>query len=168
MANFFGVSFNAAKSNFFDREKVMRAVSRGKRRVLSKFGAFVRTRARTSLRYRKETSRPGSPPAAHKSMMRLKTNKKGEQKRQSVSPLRDFLFFSFDVQRESVVIGPVSLNGKVSASTLPALEYGGRSVVRRGKRTVSVTIAARPFMRPAFAAELPGMRSLWRNSVKAA
>jgi hypothetical protein len=50
-------TFQAAKQGFFDRAKVKNAVDAGTRRVLSRFGAFVRTRARTSIRKRKGTHR---------------------------------------------------------------------------------------------------------------
>jgi hypothetical protein len=59
------MTFQAAKGSFFDRAKVKNAVDAGTRRVLSRFGAFVRTRARTSIRKRKGTSPPGGPPHAH-------------------------------------------------------------------------------------------------------
>jgi hypothetical protein len=59
------MTFRAAKQGFFDRAKVKRSVDAATRRVLSKFGAFVRTRAKTSIRKKKGTSPPGSPPYSH-------------------------------------------------------------------------------------------------------
>jgi len=53
------MTFQAAKQGFFSREKVKRSVDAGTRKVLSKFGAFVRQRAKTSIRKRKGTSPPG-------------------------------------------------------------------------------------------------------------
>ena len=43
---------------FFDSEIVKRAMDAATRRALSKFGAFVRTRAKTSIRKRKAISAP--------------------------------------------------------------------------------------------------------------
>jgi hypothetical protein len=37
-----GMTLQAAKGGFFDREKVKRSVDAGTQKVLSKFGAFVR------------------------------------------------------------------------------------------------------------------------------
>ena len=75
------------KQLFFDSPKVVRAVDRTTRRVLSKFGAFVRRTARSSIRKRKRTSEPGSPPSSHTGL------------------LKRFIFFGYDAQKRSVVIG---------------------------------------------------------------
>lgn len=136
---------------FFDRPKVKRAVDAARRRVLSKGGAFIRQTARTSIRKRKGTSKPGSPPYSH------------------VGLLRRFILFGYDRQTESVVIGPVGIKG----STAPrVLELGGTTTVtrrRRGKRTERrVRVAARPYMNPALEKERPKLPELWRNSVKGA
>jgi hypothetical protein len=164
-----GLTVRAAKRNFFDREKVQRAVDRATHRTLSKFGAFVRQRARTSIRYRKKTSAPGTPPHARRSMLRLKKRRKdGSTRAQMVSPLREFIFFAYEESRKSVVIGPALLNGRTGAKALKALEYGGPSVIveeRTGKRK-QITIRARPFMRPARDAELPAFRQMLKNSVR--
>ncbi len=139
------------KQMFFDRPKVKRAVDAARRRVLSKAGAFIRQTARTSIRKRKGTSKPGSPPYSH------------------VGLLRRFILFGYDRQSESVVIGPVGIKG----STAPrVLEQGGTTTVtrgRRGKRTERrVRVAARPYMNPALEKERPKLPELWRNSVKGA
>ncbi len=139
------------KQMFFDRPKVKRAVDAARRRVLSKAGAFIRQTARTSIRKRKGTSKPGQPPHSH------------------VGLLRRFILFGYDRQSDSVVVGPVGFR----ASTAPrVLERGGTTTVtrrRRGKRTERrVRIAARPYMNPALEKELPKLPDLWRNSVKGA
>ncbi len=141
-----GMTFQAAKGGFFDREKVKRSVDAGTRRVLSKFGAFVRQRARTSIRQRQGTSPPGSPPYSH------------------VGLLRKFILFAYDPQRRSVVIGPTRLRDDSQAPRL--LEHGGTAVLedRGGKRRARYR--PRPFMRPAFEAEQPQLPTLWRASVR--
>jgi len=136
---------------FFDRPKVVRAVDRGARKVLSKFGAFVRTAARHSIRKRKAVSQPGSPPSSH------------------VGLLRKLIYFGYDPSRRSVVIGPTPLNQKVGDAPA-ALEHGGTSTVVEGlrgrRRKRKVRIASRPYMRPAFEHEKPKLPAMWRASVK--
>lgn len=138
-----GFKINSAKGLFFDRKPVVDAVDRATRQVLSRFGAFVRQRARTSMKRRKGASPAGSPPYAHLGL------------------IKQFLFFVFEAARRSVIIGPAQLN-KATGDALEKLEYGG-TATRRGQQ---VTYRARPFMRPAFQAELQGLPDLWRNSVK--
>ncbi len=143
----YSVGLSAMKGMFFDRAKVQSAINVATRRVLSRFGAFVRQRARTSIRKRKGISPPGQPPYSH------------------VGTLRSGILFGYDMGRQSVVIGPVALR---SGGVIPkALEYGGTSFVRsRRGATERATVQARPFMRPALAAELPGLPAMWRNSVR--
>ena len=135
------------KQMFFDKKAVIGAVDRATRNVLSKFGAFVRTAARSSIRKRKAVSQPGSPPSSHTGL------------------LRKLIYFGFDANRRSVVIGPTPLNRTTEAP--PLLEYGGRTRLkgRKGK-AVTATYKARPFMGPALRQELPKLPSMWANSVK--
>jgi len=135
------------KSMFFDTAKVKKAVSSGTRKVLSKFGAFVRTAARHSIRKRKAVSEPGQPPSSH------------------VGLLRKLIYFGYDPTRRSVVIGPTPLHGTAEAP--PLLEYGGRAR-RRGRkgRNVMASYRARPFMGPSFEREKPKLPAMWRDSVR--
>lgn len=119
------------------------AVDKATRKVLSRFGAFVRTAARSSIRRRKRTSRPGEPPTSWTGL------------------LRKFLFFSFDHHSRSVVIGPVRLNRKQGEAPR-LLEHGGPAV-RRNRRVV---YAPRPYMGPAFENEQSQLPDLWRDSIK--
>ena len=139
------------KEMFFDRGKVRRKTDSATRRVLGKFGAFVRRAARSSIRRRKRTSAPGEPPSSHTGL------------------LRKFIFFGYDAERRSVVIGPQRLNQKVGDAP-HALEHGGISTVvegLRGKRKKRrVKLAARPYMGPAFEQEQPKLPAMWRDSVK--
>jgi len=140
------------KQMFFDRKAVTSRVDRATRKVLSRFGAFVRIGARHSIRKRTAISAPGEPPSSHTGL------------------LRKFIFFGYDRDRRSVVIGPQRLNQKVGDAP-HALEYGGPSTVveglrgRRKKRRIK--IAARPFMGPAFEREKPKLPAMWADSVKA-
>ena len=80
-----------AKGMFFDRKVVTNAVDRAARRVLSRFGAFVRRGARSSIRKRKRVAEPGMPPSSHTGL--LKRN----------------IFFLYEPHHSSVVIGPTLL-----------------------------------------------------------
>jgi len=138
-------------SLFFDRPKVRRAIDHARRRSLSKAGAFIRQRARTSIRKRKRVSRPGQTPTSHTGL------------------LRRFIFFGYDRRTESVVVGPVGFR----RSRVPSvLEVGGRTVMQsrrrgRGQKKRTVRIAARPYMRPALEKERSNLPTVWRNSVRA-
>jgi hypothetical protein len=135
------------KAMFFDTRAVTSRVDPATRRVLSKFGAFVRTGARHSIRKRKAISQPGDPPSSH------------------VGLLRKLIYFGYDGTRKSVVIGPTPLHGTVEAP--PLLEYGGRTRLkgRKGK-AVMATFRARPFMGPAFEREKPKLPAMWAGSVR--
>lgn len=186
-------SVASRQASFFDREAIIKLMDKTTHKVLSKFGAFTRQRARTSLRYKEGISAPGSPPHAHKTMTRNKTNKQGVTKRTSSSPLRDFTYFSYDRGAKSVIIGPAKTNQvffdrhrKPVTGTVPeVLEYGGeitilewlragqwqradlrsrRRLAERPTRYRTVTIRARPWMGPAFEAELPQLMKFWQDA----
>lgn len=141
-------SVRDAKNGFFDRAAVMGAMDVTARKVLSKFGAFVRRSAQFSIRSRKGFSAPGSPPHGHTGL------------------LRKFIFFSWDNNRRSVVIGPAKLNGRASNDALRALEFGGRFARRGRAGTYTAKYPARPFMGPAFNANLPKLPGMWANALK--
>jgi len=139
---------------FFDTPKVKRAVNRAKRRSLSRAGAFIRTRARTSMRRRRGSAAPGEPPHAHE------------------GSLRRLILFAYDPAVDSVVVGPLGFRNSAIPGTL---EFGGKEVVKRrrtlksGKRVIEskrVNIAARPYMGPALKKELPNIPRQWANSVR--
>jgi hypothetical protein len=141
-----GITFQQAKKGFFDREAVHRSVDAASRRVLSKFGAFVRQRAKTSIRSRKGTSPPGSPPFSH------------------VGLLRKFILFAYDPQRKSVVIGPTLIRAESVAPRL--LEHGGETTLETKRGSQRARYRPRPFMGPAFIAEQAQLPALWKNSVR--
>lgn len=140
------MTFQRAKQGFFDRDKVQRAVEASTRKVLSKFGAFVRQRAKTSIRNRKGTSPPGQPPYSHTGL------------------LRKFVLFAYDPARKSVVIGPTLTQEGSEAPRL--LEHGGETTLEIGGKKRRARYRPRPFMGPAFEEEKQQLPSLWRNSVR--
>lgn len=135
---------------FFDKKSVTSQVDRTTRRVLSRFGAFVRRTARSSIRKRKRISEPGQPPSSH------------------IGLLKKFIFFGYEPRKHSVVIGPVRLSekGRGEPPGAPALlEHGGTTTLtRRGKRK-RARFRPRPFMRPAFEKEHPKLPAMWRDSI---
>lgn len=145
---------NSVKKFFLDSAAVRDALSAGERRALSKFGAFVRRRAKSSIRYKTGTSAPGKPPHAHKSerFTRESRNKKlGTTTRRASSPLRELIFFSYDPNTKSVVIGPALGGPRTGAPEKLELGKGG--------------VRARPYMGPAFRAELPKAPAMFKNAI---
>lgn len=149
------------KESFFDRTVIKDATDAAKRRNLSKTGAFIRQSAKSSIRQRKGTSRPGQPPSSH------------------VGTLRDLIFFAYDRASDSVVIGPELVAGSGGNPITATLEFGGRIVLRHVLQTsgrslltriigASATIKPRPYMGPAMRKELPGFVSIWKASINGA
>ena len=132
-------------AGFFDREEVNRLVDRQERKALSRFGAFVRTRARSSIRKRKAISPPGSPPSDHG------------------GALKRLLFFAYDKESRSVVIGPTLFTGTRRSGQVPrapeSLEKGA-FVTAPGVKPRHYR--PRPFMLPAFEKE----KAIWERSFK--
>ena len=136
------------KQFFFDRQAVISRLDPATRKVLSKFGAFVRRTAKGSIRQRKTAAPPGSPPSSHTGL------------------LKKFIFFGYDPGQRSVVIGPTRLDRRGRGEAPSLLEYGGQTtLVRRGKRG-RATYKARPFMGPAFEKEQPKLPAMWQDSVR--
>lgn len=184
----FGKSLESTKNWFFDSPKVLAAVEKAERGVLSRQGAFIRRRAKSSIRKRKAASQPGNPPSSHTGL------------------LRDYIFFAFDPVTRSVVIGPTKTNQvsftqdkaghwrSTTGTGAAALEYGGsitrlevlrkwaggeeewvradlrsaRRIQYLKKRMRTIHMAARPYMRPAESAERSKFAPMFRNTVRAA
>lgn len=139
------ISVDKAKGLFFDRAKVLSALDRAEARFMSRFGAFVRSDARRSMRKSKsgKPSKPGRPPKAHS----------GELKR--------FLFFVYDRRNHDVVIGPIRLPRTRYA--VPGIQEFGGVVTRKDGSTA--VYPERPYMRPALKKNLSRVREL-RNSIR--
>ena len=134
-------TLKSVKKMFFDRVKVRKHIDERTRKVFARFGAYVRETAQKSIKEREGTSAPGRPPFSH------------------VGTLRKHIYFAFDPQSRSVVIGPVIFGAGNSGIALPALEKGGPSIRKKdGKR---INVQARPFMGPAFSQELKGLDNIW-------
>lgn len=138
------MSLQEFKAGFFDRQAVQQAVDKAARKNLSKFGAFVRRSAQTSIRSRKRISEPGQPPSSHTGL------------------LKRHIYFAYDGQKKSVVIGPVAWKKRGSFTVPEVLEYGGQ--VREAKQRYNYR--SRPFMRPAFEKEKARIKDIWKDSIK--
>lgn len=135
-------------TSFFDKPGVMAKVNAATRKVLSKAGAFIRTRAKSSIRKRKKTATPGNPPSSHTGL------------------LRKMIFFQYDPQSESVVVGPklFRTRGSRAGKTGPELlERGGDTTTWRNQKA---TYQKFPFMVPALDKERDQFASLFADSVK--
>lgn len=102
---------------FFDSEGVMRRLSAGERRLFVRYGGAVRTIARRSMRpggKKGVSAKPGEPPRTHE------------------GSLRRLLFFAYEPESHSVVVGPAKFKSKAGGAggkTVPEiLEYGGTAV----------------------------------------
>ena len=175
---------------FFNAPMMEKAVNKARMKMLSKAGAFVQRRARSSMRRitgKKNKGKPsaaGKPPNAHSpAKLSLKT-----------------ILFKYDAKRDAMLVGPIKFNAiarTVSGrTTVPSLhEYGQTAIIyeerwvapwgkpsewRRvnskrkqkkspenwEKRTRKVKYPKRPFMAPALKAEAPNFPDLFENAIK--
>jgi len=150
----FSINLETAKAGFFDRKSVIDEVSKRERKALSKFGAFVRRRAKSSIRTSKKYSRPGQPPKSHSGL------------------LRNNILFSYDRYEMIVVIGPTligsaSRRGRYGVRTVPrdtvphVLEYGGYVDNYARKSSWTRKYEARPYMTPAYEEESKDLQKFW-------
>jgi hypothetical protein len=109
------LKIEAVAKSFFDREAVQKALGQKLARGLSRFGSYVMTGARGRIRKRKKPSKPGASP----------TNWTGA--------LKQNIVFAADLERKSVVIGPIRINGRSTGTAPSILEHGG-SIVTAAKR----------------------------------
>jgi hypothetical protein len=139
------------KQLFFDRAVVIAEMESKTRKALSRAGAFIRTRARSSIRSRKSAAPVGSPPSSHTHL------------------LKRFIFFSYDPATKSIVAGPEQLTGVRGTDVPHTLEFGGHGQTKGkgGVRRV-FTIKPRPFMGPALKKEVEAgtIPQQWGGSLK--
>ncbi|MBN9521081.1 hypothetical protein J0H58_21610 [bacterium] len=142
-----GITFGAVRQGFFTNPDVAKGITAQKKRAFSKAGAFIRQRARTSIRRRKKSSPPGQPPSAH-----------------HPTGLK-LIFFAWSEADETVVVGSVQFKGargpKLGAKLL---EHGGDATVQGKRGPRRLTYRGNPFMKPAALAELPKFAGLFKSS----
>lgn len=154
------------RKSFFDRAAVADKIPPAMKRALSRFGAYVRQKAKASLKYGDKSSTPGQPPIVHRSKgFTRKKKKKGVTVQQPSSPLRELIFFGYDSDKMTVVIGPAFGGSHTGAPE--ALEHGGSArVTNANGSTEIVTIGARPFMQPAFDKQLKAVGNDFKNLIR--
>lgn len=149
------------KDSFFDSELVMKALGDAERKTLSKFGAFVRTRAKTSIRpaiiLNRKARRAAKKAGQSEPKPQYQPSQPGEPPRSRTGILKRNIFFGYDADAHSVVIGPTLVGG--APSDVPhRLEFGGEFKTKQGR---IVRVKKRPYMQPALdkeaAASMPLM-----------
>lgn len=164
-----GIKFTWDKLRF-DSNQIKKRISKAQINFFRHFGATVRMYARRSMRRKEKkvvskeivrkdgrpfmvypVSEPGKPPLAHE------------------GGIRDGIRFAWDVTDASVVVGPPPAGQRIAH----LMEHGGTHKVRvfyetsptgkiladfRKVRAQTVTYQPRPFMQPAFAANLTAER----------
>lgn len=183
------LTIEQSKSNFFDREKIIRAMEKKTRLALSRGGAIVMREARKSIKeaaiYKRGSRRNGAPGV----VTGMRVSKPGEPPFSRTGLLKDFILFDADRSISSgwtVVVGPKLINKPTGAPRI--LEFGGfvnnkagyvrmkagrdekgrfqpDRFVRLPERRVHV--AARPYMAPALQRMLERGRlpEMWQNAV---
>lgn len=153
-----GWRISEAKKFFFDREKIILAMSKATKKSLSRGAAFVWQTARGLIRKGDRISRPGAPPTAHSGVFKKS------------------ILFGFDPSTQSAVVGPTLLD-RGDGTAPRALEFGGTFTRRTGrwaKRIASLKglasyaakYKARPFMGPALSKNIDKIGGVFADSVK--
>jgi len=135
------------KECFFDRAKVVNAMDRATRNALGHFGGYVRKIAKRMIKRAPGASAPGHAPHSHE------------------GHLRELIFYSFDFDQRSVVIGPERLERghMYGPTTVPQLMEGGGTVIGiDGKVHI---YPARPYMGPAFEAGKAHLDEFWQDAM---
>ncbi len=117
-----------------------------------KFGAFVMTSARQSIRKPNKAGDP-SPP--------------GQPPRAATKTLKSSIVFDYNRLERAVYIGPRILPGRIGKDAPEALEKGGESTAVVGGRRRRQRVAKRAFMVPALEKRLPELPLLWKNAIRA-
>lgn len=136
---------------FFYNKKVLHLLDKKTHAALGRFGKYVRTVAKNSIKRvgkKAAPSKPGQPPKSRKGL------------------LKNFIFYGFDLAKRSVIIGPQKIYG-LKGKAPSVLEYGGTVKSKRGKTHItSSKVSARPYMGPAFREGKKHLASLWSNNVQ--
>lgn len=146
----FGFSIDfVIKDWFFNSDNVKKHLSKNERMVLSRFGAYVRTSARHSMKhvpfshqYRPDKtfrSKPGEPPFSHS---RGGTTKDGGSRSGGLRYGPFNIIYGYNPETKSVVIGPRKVTSKNDYVPF-SLEYGKQDgTVVRNKRRIDRTVGS--------------------------
>lgn len=170
------LDIKTAKNFFFydqaGRQRIFAGVDKARHKALTRAGAMVRTVARRSLRKARRktlaelTSDQRTVFEIQKRIAKregTETPKRpfapslpGEPPRMRLGLLKRFLYFAYDSDSKSVVVGPAKLT-QFPGEAPSVLEFGG---VSEGSR-----IEARPFMRPAEQVVRTQYVRLWKDAM---
>jgi hypothetical protein len=134
------------KALFFDRQAVIRCVDKAILKNLNYIGGYIKRVAKNSIKKasaRHAVSTVGKPPLSHTGL------------------LKQHIYYAFDPQAQSVVVGPALLNAK-GKNAPHNLEYCGLTHVNHKK----FSIRPRPYMRPAMEKRQSKIADIWKYSVK--
>ena len=188
----FAGSIESAKKWFFREDLILRLADKARARALSKAGAFIRRSAKSSIRKRKAASQPGSPPSSHTGLLRdniffaYEPSRGGtvvvgptamnwvhfqDGRRAASGIIPQILEYGGSYQRAEEWTGSgwrrIDMRRRGSTADVQTLLRADKTNVFRGRpiRLRTVTIAARPYMRPALAANLGKFADLFRGSI---
>jgi len=168
------------KKLFFDRQRVISALSAIELRVYETFGAFTRRDARKSMRKaRRKKKNELSKDELIAFEVRERLFKQGEipRPKRPFAPaapgkpprvitgvLKKFILFNYSPRSKSVVIGPTPTS-QIALDAPRVLEEGGAiksSIpIYNGK-----IMKPRPYMKPAFDKNLKVLDRIWRASIR--
>lgn len=182
---------------FFFTEPLVHELDQVTRDKLSKSGAFIMRAARSLIkkaRQMKESEMDDEQKALFERRLLgwkiggkqgprprrpLKSSEPGEPPRSITGLLRKFIYFAYDPNTRSVVIGPAKLDKSTGAPA--TLEYGGTATITKfrtvtgadGKTVVTrrkerIVIEPRPFMAPAYESAKKDLATKWRDSIRRA
>lgn len=131
---------------------VIRAAQDAAEVIGKRFGAFVMTTSRRSIRKPNKAGDP-SPP--------------GQPPRAQTKTLKSSIIFAYEPSERAVYIGARILPGRIGKDAPEALEKGGESTTTVRGRRRRQRVAKRAFMVPAVEKRLPELPLLWRNAIRA-
>ena len=144
-----GMPSGGMKEFFFDRDVVVQAMDRARRKALIRGAIVIRRSAIKSIR-EQDASRPSRP---------------GEPPRSVMGLLMDNIFYGYDPDTQEVLIGPEIKPARRAPGGVPVpelLEHGGLAQRGTGK---PYRLAARPYMRPALERHKDRLAEQWRSTI---
>lgn len=165
-------SINGKQGVFFDSPLIRRLTDQGVIKPLGRCGAFVRTAAKSSIRYttKQAPAAKGAPPLARRSERFLRTTrdrKTGVEKTRATSPLKELMRFAYDVRSKSMIVGPEDYRASAAKyKVAAALEDGSNVTIRRRGEMRRVRINPHPYMKPALKKTAPKFAGTFKGSVK--
>jgi hypothetical protein len=177
----FDLKIVEAKGGFFDRDAVIKELDPITRKVLNRFGAYVRITSRGYIKKARRMTQRDLDPEARKKYRRAcaialyygrakpllpyKASEPGKPPKSITGLLKKFIFYSYDRATHSAVIGPALLNSPTGAPA--TLEFGGTAELTGGPdRGQTIDVKPRPYMKPAFELGLKQLDRFWTEAAR--